>query len=78
MKRQCPIITNMPFYCTFPFFLKEHETLFIIFATKVDDCSVAEVEFSSENVAAKRMPVTVENEYTISVAAPGKYPQEVI
>ncbi|XP_072247496.1 phosphoinositide 3-kinase adapter protein 1 [Leuresthes tenuis] len=48
----------------------EHETLFIIFGTKVDDYSVAEVEFSSENVAAKRMPVTVENEYTISVAAP--------
>ncbi|XP_026165193.1 phosphoinositide 3-kinase adapter protein 1 [Mastacembelus armatus] len=48
----------------------EQETLFIIFTQKIDDQLVAEVEFSLESVAAKRVPVTVENEYTISVAAP--------
>ncbi|XP_051231942.1 phosphoinositide 3-kinase adapter protein 1 isoform X2 [Dicentrarchus labrax] len=46
------------------------ETLFIIFTHKVDDQSLPEVEFSSENVAAKRVPATVENEYTISVTSP--------
>ncbi|XP_030604178.1 phosphoinositide 3-kinase adapter protein 1 [Archocentrus centrarchus] len=48
----------------------KQETLFIIFKDKVDDQSVPEVEFSSENAPAKRMPATVENEYTISVTAP--------
>lgn len=48
----------------------EPERLFIIFTHKADDRSVPEVEFSSENVAAKRVPGTVENEYTISVTAP--------
>ncbi|XP_044071226.1 LOW QUALITY PROTEIN: phosphoinositide 3-kinase adapter protein 1-like [Siniperca chuatsi] len=48
----------------------ELETLYIILTHKVDDQSVPEVEFSSENVAAKRVPGTVENEYTISVTAP--------
>lgn len=48
----------------------EQERLFIIFTHKVDEQSVPEVEFSSENVAAKRVPGTVENEYTISVTAP--------
>ncbi|XP_071337471.1 phosphoinositide 3-kinase adapter protein 1 isoform X2 [Trachinotus anak] len=48
----------------------ERETLFIIFRQKIDDQLVPEVEFSSEGVAAKRVPGTVENEYTISVAAP--------
>ncbi|XP_078128995.1 phosphoinositide 3-kinase adapter protein 1 isoform X1 [Sander vitreus] len=48
----------------------EQERVFIIFTHKVDDRSVPEVEFSSENVAAKRVPATVENEYTISVTAP--------
>lgn len=48
----------------------ESETLFIILTHKVDDQSVPEVEFSSENVAAKRVPGTLENEYTISVTAP--------
>ncbi|XP_068582225.1 phosphoinositide 3-kinase adapter protein 1 [Cebidichthys violaceus] len=48
----------------------EREKLFIIFTHKVDDQSVPEVEFSFENVAAKRVPGTVENEYTISVTAP--------
>ncbi|XP_039640347.1 phosphoinositide 3-kinase adapter protein 1 isoform X2 [Perca fluviatilis] len=46
------------------------ERVFIIFTHKVDDWSVPEVEFSSENVPAKRVPGTVENEYTISVTAP--------
>ncbi|XP_070697591.1 phosphoinositide 3-kinase adapter protein 1 isoform X2 [Pempheris klunzingeri] len=49
---------------------RERETLFIIFTHKVDDQSVLEVEFSSENVAAKRVPGTLENECTISVTAP--------
>lgn len=61
----------------FPLFFKERETLFIIFTHKVDDQSGPEVEFSVENVAAVRVPGTVENEYTISVAAPGKYLHEI-
>ncbi|XP_023281523.1 phosphoinositide 3-kinase adapter protein 1 isoform X1 [Seriola lalandi dorsalis] len=48
----------------------ERETLFIIFTQKVDDQLAPEVEFSSGGVAVKRVPGTVENEYTISVAAP--------
>nr|XP_020459645.1 phosphoinositide 3-kinase adapter protein 1 isoform X2 [Monopterus albus] len=48
----------------------ERETLFIIFTHKIDHQSVLEVEFSSESVAAKRVPGTVENEYTICVSAP--------
>ncbi|KAE8280372.1 Phosphoinositide 3-kinase adapter protein 1 [Larimichthys crocea] len=47
----------------------QQETLYIIFTHKIDQ-SVLEVEFSSEKVAAKRVPGTVENEYTISVTAP--------
>ncbi|XP_070772363.1 phosphoinositide 3-kinase adapter protein 1 [Enoplosus armatus] len=48
----------------------ELEKLFILFTHKVDDQSVPEVEFSSENVATKRVRGTVENEYTICVSAP--------
>uniref|UniRef100_A0A3Q3W3V6 DBB domain-containing protein n=1 Tax=Mola mola TaxID=94237 RepID=A0A3Q3W3V6_MOLML len=48
----------------------ERETLFIIFRHKLDVQSTPEVEFSSESVNAQRVPGTVENEYTISVAAP--------
>ncbi|XP_076598402.1 phosphoinositide 3-kinase adapter protein 1 [Chaetodon auriga] len=48
----------------------ELETLYIIFTHKVDNQSIPEVEFSSEAVAAKRVPATVENEYTLSVTAP--------
>ncbi|XP_038593702.1 phosphoinositide 3-kinase adapter protein 1 isoform X1 [Micropterus salmoides] len=48
----------------------ELETLFIIFKHKIDDQSVQEVEFLSENGSTKRIPGTVENEYTISVTAP--------
>lgn len=48
----------------------EQETLFIILTHKLDDQSIPEVEFSSENVAAKRVQGTVLNEYTISVVAP--------
>ncbi|XP_034754539.1 phosphoinositide 3-kinase adapter protein 1 isoform X1 [Etheostoma cragini] len=48
----------------------EQEKIFIIFTHKVDDQSVPEVEFSSENAAVKRVPGTVDNEYTISVTAP--------
>ncbi|XP_053189340.1 phosphoinositide 3-kinase adapter protein 1 isoform X2 [Scomber japonicus] len=48
----------------------ERERIFIIFTHKVDEHSVPEVEFSCENVDAKRVPGTLENEYTISVTAP--------
>ncbi|XP_035461307.1 phosphoinositide 3-kinase adapter protein 1 isoform X1 [Scophthalmus maximus] len=48
----------------------EKETLFIIFKQKIDHQLKPEVEFSSESEAAKRVPGTVENEYTLSVAAP--------
>uniref|UniRef100_UPI003AAC3A04 phosphoinositide 3-kinase adapter protein 1 isoform X1 n=1 Tax=Centroberyx gerrardi TaxID=166262 RepID=UPI003AAC3A04 len=48
----------------------DQETIFIILTHKMDNQSALEVEFSSENVAAKRVPGTLENEYTISVAAP--------
>ncbi|GLD56084.1 sorbin and SH3 domain-containing protein 1 isoform X1 [Lates japonicus] len=48
----------------------EQETLFIIFTQKLDDQSVPEVEFKSDSEDAKRVPCRVENEYTISVAAP--------
>ncbi len=59
-------------------FFKESERLFIILTHTVDDQLTPEVEFLSENVAAKRVPGTVENEYTISVTAPGKYLQEIM
>lgn len=48
----------------------EQETLFIILTHKIDDQSLPEVEFSSENVATKRVQGTMLNEYTISVPAP--------
>lgn len=56
----------------FPF-IKEQEKLFIIFTHRLNNQTFTEVEFSSENEDAKRVPGTLENEYTISVAAPGKY-----
>ncbi|XP_041803883.1 phosphoinositide 3-kinase adapter protein 1 isoform X2 [Chelmon rostratus] len=48
----------------------ELETLYIIFTHKLDEQTVPEVEFSSDAIGAKRVPGTVENEYTISVTAP--------
>lgn len=51
---------------------KGQETLFIIFTQKLDAQTVLEVEFF-ENKVQKRVPGNLENEYTISVAAPGKY-----
>ncbi|KAF7219833.1 phosphoinositide 3-kinase adapter protein 1 [Nothobranchius furzeri] len=48
----------------------EPETLFIIFSTKMHYGTAPEVEFSSENGASEKVPANVENEYTISVAAP--------
>ncbi|XP_063730888.1 phosphoinositide 3-kinase adapter protein 1 isoform X2 [Eleginops maclovinus] len=48
----------------------EPERLFIIFTHKLDEGCVPEVEFSSDNMAAKRVPGTLENEYTITVSAP--------
>ncbi|KAM7409131.1 hypothetical protein PAMA_002708 [Pampus argenteus] len=47
-----------------------HEVIYIIFTHKLDEQSAPQVEFSCENVDAKRIPATVENEYTISVTAP--------
>ncbi|XP_060943154.1 phosphoinositide 3-kinase adapter protein 1 isoform X2 [Limanda limanda] len=46
------------------------EMLFIIFSQKLDHQLTPEVEFSSESEAAKSLMGLVENEYTISVAAP--------
>lgn len=54
-------------------FLKDPEKLFIIFTHKVDDQNTLEVEFSAEKGDAERVAGTLENEYTISVSAPGKY-----
>lgn len=62
----------------FSLFFKEPEKLFIIFTHKVIHQSAVEVEFLCDTTAAKRIPATVENEYTISVAAPGKYFLEVM
>lgn len=56
---------------------KQRETLFIIFTHKIHDQSAPEVEFSSDSVTTK-VTVTVENEYTMSVAAPGTYLQDVL
>lgn len=47
--------------------------MFIIFTHRLSNQTFPEVEFSSENEDAKRVPSTLENEYTISVSAPGKY-----
>ncbi|XP_076025411.1 phosphoinositide 3-kinase adapter protein 1 [Genypterus blacodes] len=46
------------------------ETIFFIFAQKLDDQSVPEVEFASENAAPKKVSGTLENEYTLTVTAP--------
>lgn len=48
----------------------DQETIFIIFKHKIDEYSGLEVEFSSESLETKRIPPTVENSYTLSVAAP--------
>uniref|UniRef100_A0A667YUL7 Phosphoinositide-3-kinase adaptor protein 1 n=1 Tax=Myripristis murdjan TaxID=586833 RepID=A0A667YUL7_9TELE len=48
----------------------KRETIFIIFTQKLDSQSALEVEFSCKNVDAKQVPATLENEYTVSVAAP--------
>ncbi|XP_019945602.2 phosphoinositide 3-kinase adapter protein 1 isoform X1 [Paralichthys olivaceus] len=48
----------------------QQEMLFIIFSQKLDLQLTPQVEFSSESEAAKRLTGFVENEYTISVAAP--------
>ena len=54
--------------------------LFIIFSQKLDPQLIPQVEFSceGESEAAQILTGSVENEYTISVAAPGKYLQEVV
>lgn len=71
------ILNNEYFFsynnCISLYFLKEAEKLFIIFTHKVDDQSTLEVEFSTEKGDAQRVAGTLENEYTISVSAPGKY-----
>ncbi|KAM4607635.1 phosphoinositide 3-kinase adapter protein 1 isoform 2-T3 [Polymixia lowei] len=48
----------------------EQTTIFIILKQKVENQSTAEVEFLSEKDVSKRVPGTLENEYTLSVAAP--------
>lgn len=52
---------------------KTSEKLFIVFSHKVDNHTSLEVEFSAENESTQRVMVTVENEYTLSVSAPGKF-----
>lgn len=48
----------------------DQETIFIIFRHKIDDYSDLEVEFSSDGSEPKRVRATVENSFTLSVAAP--------
>ncbi|KAM9560965.1 phosphoinositide 3-kinase adapter protein 1-like isoform 1-T1 [Salvelinus alpinus] len=48
----------------------DHATIFIIFSNKLDNQLKMEVEFSSKDLAAKRVVGILENEYTISVNAP--------
>ncbi|XP_035027605.1 phosphoinositide 3-kinase adapter protein 1 isoform X1 [Hippoglossus stenolepis] len=48
----------------------QQEMLFIIFSQKLDPQLTPQVEFSSESEAAKILTGLVENDYTISVAAP--------
>lgn len=64
---------DMLLTCCCLFFVKEQEKLFIIFTHGLNNPTFTEVEFSSENEFAKRVPGSLENEYTISVTAPGKY-----
>lgn len=65
------------FYCVIIHLFQEAEMLFIIFTHKIDDESAPEVEFSSHSTAT-RVQATVENEYTISVTAPGTCFLEVV
>ncbi|KAM4599310.1 phosphoinositide 3-kinase adapter protein 1 [Fundulus diaphanus] len=48
----------------------DQETLFILFKSRVGYGSELEVEFSPEHAASRRVPASVENEYTLSVSAP--------
>lgn len=52
-------------------FVQEQVKIFIIVTQKLE--SAPEVEFTSENFATKRVQGTLENDYTISVSAPGEY-----
>lgn len=45
----------------------------MIFTQQLNEKTFTEVEFSSENGDVEKVPGTLENEYTISVIAPGKY-----
>ncbi|XP_024916574.1 phosphoinositide 3-kinase adapter protein 1 isoform X2 [Cynoglossus semilaevis] len=49
---------------------QDTETLYIILTEKLDDQSTPELEFSSESGETTRVPAAVENQYTLSVAAP--------
>ncbi|XP_054877689.1 phosphoinositide 3-kinase adapter protein 1 isoform X1 [Poeciliopsis prolifica] len=48
----------------------DQETIFIVFRSRVGFGSPVEVEFSPEGAASKRVQASVENEFTVSVAAP--------
>uniref|UniRef100_A0A3B3V881 Phosphoinositide-3-kinase adaptor protein 1 n=1 Tax=Poecilia latipinna TaxID=48699 RepID=A0A3B3V881_9TELE len=51
--------------------VQDQETIFIVFSSRVGFGSPVEVEFSPEGAASKRVLASVENEFTVSVSAPG-------
>lgn len=64
-------------YLSFFFILQDQETLYIIFKSRIVSGSDLEVEFSTEDSdSSKRVLASLENEYTISVPAPGEFLQE--
>lgn len=67
------ILKNRLSVNVFLFFFKTSEKLFIIFTHKVDNHTSVEVEFSSESGSTERIVGTLENEYALSVSAPGEY-----
>lgn len=73
--RSC-ILKSGPYHRKVILFLssfKTSEKLFVIFSHKVDNHTSLEVEFSAESGRTQRVVGTLENEYTLSVSAPGKY-----
>lgn len=54
-------------------FLKDEVTLYIILTNTLGCQSKIEVEFSSNDRVITRIPGIQENEYTVSVASPGKH-----
>lgn len=48
-------------------------TVYIIMKCKMDGKVKTEAEFTPGNAPSVRVPARMENEYTVSVQAPGKY-----